>query len=51
MLARNNSKFEVQVVVCEPIPADHLEALKVLIKNAAVRKLKQIMLKAQKKAA
>ena len=27
--------FEVQVVFCEPIPAYHLEALKVLIKKAA----------------
>jgi len=35
MLAKNNSKFEVQVVFCEPIPAYHLDALKVLIKKAA----------------
>jgi hypothetical protein len=38
MLAKNNSKFEVQVVFCEPIPAYHLDALKVLIKKAALRK-------------
>jgi len=36
---QKNSKFEVQVVVCEPLPAYRLEALKVLIKKAALRKL------------
>ncbi len=51
MSAKNDSKFEVQVVVCEPMPTYHLEALKVLIKKAALRKLKQMMLKAQKEAA
>jgi hypothetical protein len=51
MLAKNNSKFEVQAVFCEPIPADHLDALKVLIKKVALRKLKQMMLEAQKEAA
>jgi hypothetical protein len=39
MLAKNDSKFEVKVVFCEPIPAYHLDALKVLIKKAALRKL------------
>jgi hypothetical protein len=51
MLAKNNSKLKVQVVVCEPIPAYHLEVLKVLIKKAALRKLKQMMLEASKEAA
>ena len=51
MLAKNNSKFKVQVVVCEPIPAYHLEALKVLIKKAALRKLRQMMLEALKETA
>ncbi len=50
MLAKNNSKFEVQAVVCEPIPACHLEALKVLIKKADLRKLKQMMLEAHREA-
>ena len=49
MLAKNNSKFEVQVVFCEPIPTYHLDALKVLIKKAALRKLKRMMLGAQEK--
>ena len=51
MLAKNKSKFEVQVVFCEPIPAYHLDALKVLIKKAALRKLKEMRLEAQKEAA
>ena len=51
MLAKNNSKFEVQVVFCEPIPAYHLDALKVLIKKASLRKLKEMRLEAQKEAA
>jgi hypothetical protein len=50
MLAKNNSKFEVQVVFCEPMPAEHLEALKELIRKAALRKLKHMMLEAQKEA-
>jgi len=37
MMAKNNSKYEVQVVFCEPIPAHHLDALKVLIKKAAAK--------------
>ena len=40
MLAKNNSKFEVQVVFREPIPAYHLDALIVLIKKVDLRKLK-----------
>jgi len=51
MLAKNSSKFEVKVVVCEPMPAYHLEVLKTLIKKAALRKLKQMMLEAHKEAA
>ncbi len=51
MLAKINSKFEVQVVFCEPMQAYHLEALKVLIKKVALRKLKKMMLEAQKEAA
>ena len=37
MLAKNNSKFEVQVVVCEPMPVYHLEALKVSQKGAGIK--------------
>lgn len=48
MLPKNNSKFEVQVVFCEPIPAYHLDALKALIKKAALHKLKQMRIEAQK---
>ena len=51
MSAKDSSKFEVKVVFCEPIPAYHLEALKLLIKKAALRKLKQMMLEAQEEAA
>jgi hypothetical protein len=49
MLAKNNSNFEVQVVVCEPIPVYHPEVLIMLIKKAALRKLKQMTL-AQREA-
>lgn len=51
MLAKNSSKFEIQVVICEPMPSYHLEALKVLIRKAALRKLKQMRREAQKEAA
>jgi hypothetical protein len=51
MSTKDSSKFEVKVVFCEPIPDYHLEALKELIKKAALRKLKQVMLEAQKEAA
>ena len=48
-MAKNNSKFEVKVVVCEPLLDYHLETLKALIKKAALRKLKQMMLETMKK--
>jgi hypothetical protein len=51
MLAKNNSKFGVQVVFREPMPSYHLEALKELIRKAALRKLKEMRLEAQKEAA
>ena len=51
MSAKDSSKFEVKVMVCEPIPAYHLEALKALIKETALRKLKQVMLEASKEVA
>ena len=51
MLAKNKSKFEVQAVICEPMPYYHLEALKVLIRKAALRKLKQMRLEARNEAA
>jgi hypothetical protein len=40
---------EVRVVEVEPLPAHHLEALKELVKRAALRKLRQ-MQEAQRKA-
>ena len=51
MLVKKNSKFEVQVVFCEPMPSYLLEALKELIRKAALRKLKQMRLETQKEAA
>jgi hypothetical protein len=43
MLVNDVSKLEVHVVFCEPMPAYHLEVLKVLIINAALRKLKRMV--------
>jgi hypothetical protein len=40
---------KVHVVVVEPLPAHHLEALKELVRRAALRKLRQ-MQEGQRKA-
>jgi hypothetical protein len=40
---------KIRVIVVEPLPAHHLEALKELVRRAALRKLRQ-MQEAQRKA-
>ena len=42
---------KIRVVVVQPLPDYHLEALKELVKKAALRKLRQMMLEAQKETA